>query len=185
MYGGPPQVAAGVREGDVLAGKYRVDRVLGVGRHGRGRRGSPHRAREQVALKFLLPEALGNEEAVAGSSRGPSRRKDQERARRARLDVGTLENGAPYMVMEYLEGGDLAAWLEQQGALPVEQAVDFVLQACVAVADAHASASSTGISSPRTSFAFGGATDSSHQGARLRDLEADRHRAGSEPRAWP
>ena len=52
--------------------------------------------------------------------------------------MGTLENGAPYMVMEYLEGGDLAAWLKQRGALPIEQAVEFVLQACVAVADAHA-----------------------------------------------
>jgi serine/threonine protein kinase len=52
-------------------------------------------------------------------------------------DVGTLENGAPYMGMEYLEGGDLAAWLEQRGPLPVEQAVEFVLQACEALAEAH------------------------------------------------
>jgi serine/threonine-protein kinase len=41
------------------------------------------------------------------------------------------------MVMEFLEGGDLAAWVEQRGRLPVEQAVEFVLQASVAVADAH------------------------------------------------
>jgi serine/threonine-protein kinase len=53
-------------------------------------------------------------------------------------DVGTLPNGAPYMVMEYLDGEDLAAWIKQRGALPIEQAVEFVLQACVAVADAHA-----------------------------------------------
>jgi serine/threonine protein kinase len=42
------------------------------------------------------------------------------------------------MVMEYLEGSDLSGWLKQRGMLPVEQAADFVLQACVAVADAHA-----------------------------------------------
>jgi eukaryotic-like serine/threonine-protein kinase len=53
-------------------------------------------------------------------------------------DVGTLANGAPYIVMEYLDGADLAAWLRDRGALPVEQAVEFVLQACIAVADAHA-----------------------------------------------
>jgi serine/threonine-protein kinase len=53
-------------------------------------------------------------------------------------DVGTLENGAPYMVMEFLEGGDLAAWLHQRGRFAVDQAVEFVLQACVAVAEAHA-----------------------------------------------
>ncbi len=53
------------------------------------------------------------------------------------LDVGTLDNGAPYMVMEFLLGGDLANWLKTNGPLPIEQAVEFVLQACVAVADAH------------------------------------------------
>jgi serine/threonine-protein kinase len=53
-------------------------------------------------------------------------------------DVGQLEGGAPYIVMEYLEGLDLAGWLEKHGALPVELAVDFVLQACEAIAEAHA-----------------------------------------------
>ena len=79
-------------------------------------------------------------------------------------DVGTLPNGSPYMVMEYLDGGDLAAWIKQRGALPVEQAVEFVLQACVAVADAHV----LGIvldwvflSSRRTSSACGVRTGSS------------------------
>ncbi len=41
------------------------------------------------------------------------------------------------MVMEYLDGGDLRAWLEQRGALPIQQAVEFVLQACEAIAEAH------------------------------------------------
>ena len=54
------------------------------------------------------------------------------------IDVGELETGAPYMVMEYLDGSDLAAWLERHGALSVEQAVEFVLQACEAIAEAHA-----------------------------------------------
>jgi serine/threonine-protein kinase len=53
-------------------------------------------------------------------------------------DVGQLDNGSPYMVMEYLEGEDLAKWLQHRGGMPVEQAVEFVLQACIAVADAHA-----------------------------------------------
>src|SRR6185369_15716279 len=53
------------------------------------------------------------------------------------FDVGRLASGPPFMVMEYLEGEDLAARLAQ-GPLPVAQAVDFVLQACVALAAAHA-----------------------------------------------
>jgi serine/threonine-protein kinase len=131
--------AAGVREGDVLAGKYRVERVLGIG--GMGVVVAAHHIQldEKVALKFLLPEALHNSDAVtrfAREARAAVKIKSEHVARVT--DVGTLPDGAPYMVMEYLEGGDLAAWLKDRGALPIEQAVEFVLQACVAVADAHA-----------------------------------------------
>src|ERR1700722_2572280 len=42
------------------------------------------------------------------------------------------------MVMEFLEGHDLAQWVRLRGPLPLEQAVDFVLQACEAIAEAHA-----------------------------------------------
>jgi serine/threonine-protein kinase len=131
--------AAGVREGDVLAGKYRVERVLGVG--GMGVVVAAHHLQldEKVALKFLLPEAIGNAEAVARfarEARAAVRIKSEHVA--TIKDVGTLPNGAPYMVMEFLEGGDLSGWIRERGALPIEQAVEFVLQACVAVADAHA-----------------------------------------------
>jgi serine/threonine protein kinase len=130
---------AGVREGDVVGGKYRVERVLGIG--GMGVVVAAHHIQldEKVALKFLLPEALGNSEAVARFAREARAAVKIKSEHVARVtDVGTLPSGAPYMVMEYLEGGDLAAWLKQRGALPIEQAVEFVLQACVAVADAHA-----------------------------------------------
>ncbi len=131
--------SAGVREGDVLAGKYRVERVLGVG--GMGVVVAAHHLQldQRVALKFLLPGALCNAEAVARFSRearAAVRIKSEHVARVT--DVGTLPNGAPYMVMEYLEGGDLSAWLAERGPLTVEQAVEFVLQTCIAIAEAHA-----------------------------------------------
>ncbi len=134
-----PSAKAGVQEGDVLAGKYRVERVLGVG--GMGVVVAAHHLQldEKVALKFLLPEALSNPDAVARfarEARAAVKIKSEHVARV--IDVGTLANGAPYMVMEFLDGGDLAAWIAQRGALPLEQAVEFLLQACVAVADAHA-----------------------------------------------
>jgi len=94
---------------------------------------------EKVALKFLLPDALDNAEAVARfarEARAAVKIKSEHVARI--IDVGALPSGAPYIVMEYLEGRDLATWLKQRGPLPIEQAVDFTLQACVAVADAHA-----------------------------------------------
>jgi serine/threonine-protein kinase len=138
MQGGSSNVA-GVQEGDVLAGKYRVERVLGVGGMGVVVAAQHIQLDEKVALKFLLPEALGNAEAVerfAREARAAVKIKSEHVARV--IDVGTLPNGAPYMVMEYLQGGDLAGWLRQNGPMPLDQAVDFVLQACVAVADAHA-----------------------------------------------
>jgi serine/threonine-protein kinase len=129
---------AGARPGDVLAGKYRVERVLGQG--GMGVVVAAHHIQldEKVALKFLLPEALSNGEAVtrfAREARAAVKIKNEHVARV--IDVGQLENGAPYMVMEYLEGSDLSGWLKQRGAMQVEQAVDFILQACEALADAH------------------------------------------------
>jgi serine/threonine-protein kinase len=131
--------AAGVVEGDVLEGKYRIERVLGVG--GMGVVVAAHHIQldEKVALKFLLPAALGNPDAVdrfAREARAAVKIKSEHVARVT--DVGALQDGAPYMVMEYLEGGDLEAWLQEHGPLPVEQAVEFVLQACEAIAEAHA-----------------------------------------------
>jgi len=125
--------------GEILAGKYRIERVLGVG--GMGVVVCAHHLQldERVALKFLRPEALENGEAVARfdrEARAAVKIKSEHVARVT--DVGRLENGAPYMVMEYLEGRDLSAWIAERGALPVELAVDFVLQACEAIADAHA-----------------------------------------------
>ncbi len=126
-------------EGQVLAGKYRVERVLGRG--GMGVVVAAHHIHldEKVAIKFLLPEAVTSTEVVGRfvrEARAAVRIKSEHVARVS--DVGTLDGGEPYMVMEYLEGSDLAAWLLQRGALPVEQAVEFVLQASEAIAEAHA-----------------------------------------------
>jgi len=132
------QLAAGVREGDVLAGKYRIDKVLGIG--GMGVVVAAHHIQldDRVAIKFLLPEALANRETVARFAREAQAAVKIKSEHVARVsDVGTLENGAPFMVMEYLDGGDLAAWIAKRGALPAEQAVEFVLQACEAIAEAH------------------------------------------------
>lgn len=128
-----------VTEGQVLAGKYRVERVLGEGGMGVVVAARHLQLDERVALKFMRPEALTNSDAVARfarEARAAVKIKSEHVARVS--DVGTLENGAPYMVMEYLEGGDLSSWVKHQGSLPLELAVDFVLQASEAIAEAHA-----------------------------------------------
>ena len=127
-----------VRPGDVLAGKYQVERVLGAG--GMGVVVAAHHVQldAKVAIEFLLPGMLGNRDAVARFAREAKAAVKITSEHVARvLDVGVLETGAPYMVMEYLDGVDLAAWIQERGALAIDQAVEFVLQACVAVAEAH------------------------------------------------
>ena len=127
------------RPGEILAGKYEVERVLGRGGMGLVVAARHLQLEEKVAIKFLLPEAVSSPEVVgrfAREARAAVRIKSEHVARVS--DVGTLESGEPYMVMEYLEGVDLAGWLRQNGALPVEQAVEFVLQASEAIAEAHA-----------------------------------------------
>jgi len=54
------------------------------------------------------------------------------------LDVGTLDSGLPYMVMEYLEGNDIADELRRLQRMPLVEAVEFILQAIEALAEAHA-----------------------------------------------
>lgn len=130
---------APVKEGDILDGKYRVERVLGVGGMGVVVAATHLQLGQRVALKFLLPTVLGNAEVVARFAREARAavRIQSEHVARV-IDVGTLTTGSPYMVMEYLEGGDLAASLQTRGPLPVVEAVTYVLEACEAIAEAHA-----------------------------------------------
>jgi serine/threonine protein kinase len=128
-----------VRPGEVLVGKYRVERVLGAG--GMGVVVAAHHLQldQKVAIKLLHAEALSDGVAAARFAREARTAVKIQSEHVARVtDVGELPNGAPFMVMEYLEGSDLATMLQQTGALPVGQAVDFLLQASVAVAEAHA-----------------------------------------------
>ncbi|HEY8039700.1 MAG TPA: protein kinase, partial [Polyangiaceae bacterium] len=127
-----------VAQGDVLAGKYRVDRILGVGGMGVVVAATHLQLDQRVALKFMLPQGLAHPalvERFAREARAAVRLKSDHVARV--LDVGTLDSGSPYMVMEYLEGNDLGAMVEERGPMAVEIAVDCVLQACDAVAEAH------------------------------------------------
>ncbi|HTJ43297.1 MAG TPA: serine/threonine-protein kinase [Kofleriaceae bacterium] len=128
-----------VTPGQVLAGKFQVERVLGQG--GMGVVVSAYHLvlGQRVALKFLLPEAMQHPEAVERflrEARAAVRLKSEHVGRV--IDVGTLDNGAPYIVMEFLEGGDLSQFVQRNGSLPVAAAVDFLLQACEAIAEAHA-----------------------------------------------
>jgi len=130
--------AAPVKPGDVIAGKFRVEQVLGSGGVGVVVAARHLQLDERVALKFLLPNAVRSEVDVARFCREAqaSVRLRSEHVARV-TDVGTLDTGSPYMVMEYLVGTDLSEVLVERGILPPTLAVDYVLQACEAIAEAH------------------------------------------------
>ncbi len=131
---------APVRAGDVLAKKYRVERVLGMGGMGIVVAARHLDLDQEVALKFLLPTAMDSEEMVSrfiNEGRAVVRLKSEHVAKV--LDVGRLDDGAPYIVMELLQGQDLGAVMKERTVLGIEDAVSFVLQASEAVAEAHAS----------------------------------------------
>jgi serine/threonine protein kinase len=128
-----------VREGDLVAGKYRIERAIGAGGMGIIVAARHEQLDQRVAIKFVRGETLGNEEGVQRflrEARAAVRLRSEHAARV--LDVGTLETGEPYMVMEYLEGNDLGHVLNERGPLPVEVAAEWVAQACEALAEAHA-----------------------------------------------
>ncbi len=102
---------------------------------------APHlELNKSVAIKFLLPDArrpvTRSVERFLREARAAVRIQNEHVARIS--DVGRLESGVPYMVMEFLEGGDLSAVLQQRGPQPPQLAVDWLLQACEALAEAHA-----------------------------------------------
>ena len=122
-----------------------VDKYVIVRPLGRGGMGAVYEARHahlerRVAIKFLLPELAANPEAL--------RRFENEAKAAGRLehpnlvavtDVGRTADGAPYLVMEYLDGEDCARLLRRLGPLPVPRAVDIIAQACRGLAVAHRS----------------------------------------------
>jgi serine/threonine-protein kinase len=127
-----------IQAGNVVGGKYRVDRILGEGGMGVVVAATHEHLDQQVALKFLLPAMAANPEIVqrfVREARAAVKIHSEHVARV--LDVGTHE-GAPYMVMEYLQGGDLGQVLAERGPLPVGEAVGHLLEASEAIAEAHA-----------------------------------------------
>jgi serine/threonine-protein kinase len=125
--------------GEVIAGKYRLDSLLGKGGMGMVVRATHVQLLQSVALKFLLPDRVGSPEAAERFLREARAavRITSEHAGRV-VDVGTTDTGVPFIVMEYLDGRDLGAVLKERGPLPVAEVIDYLRQACEALAEAHA-----------------------------------------------
>lgn len=123
------------RAGTQIGDKYRIVRTLARGGMGWLVEAEHLLLHRPVAIKLLRADRRA-------SSRGRFLR--EARATRALtsehvvrvFDLG-LHEGEPYIVMELLQGVDLEQLVADRGPLPVEEAVDYVLEACVAVVEAH------------------------------------------------
>src|SRR5947207_5814481 len=127
------------RAGEVVAGKYEIIKLIGTGGMGFVVVANHIELGEKVALKFLRQDCLSNQELVgrfAREARAAVKIKSEYVARV--FDVGSLPGGAPFIVMEYLEGKDLYEIVHEEGPLPVKTAVEYIMQACEALAVAHA-----------------------------------------------
>jgi serine/threonine-protein kinase len=128
------------RAGATIGGKYLLERVVGQGGMAVVYEATHLRLRQRFAIKILVPKVAAIAEIAY--------RFEREARALVRLrgpnvahvrDVDTTDEGLPYIVMDLLEGHDLAQELaERQGEVPIEEAVGYVLQACSAMAEAHA-----------------------------------------------
>jgi eukaryotic-like serine/threonine-protein kinase len=122
----------------VLGERFVVERRLGSGGMGYVVAARHPELEERVAIKLIQPGRALSEEA---RSRLVREARAAARIRSAHVvrifDVVSKGPGAPYLVMEYLEGETLGQLLDRSGPLPVERAVEIVVQACEPLAEAH------------------------------------------------
>ena len=138
MQGAEPQLPDGVNLGEVFADRYRLDAIIGRGAMGVVVSAHDRRLDIEVAIKLLLAFAPDRSEAAARfvqEGRAAARLRSQH-AVNVR-DIAMHPSGLPYIVMDRLTGSDLAKLLHNAGPVPLEIAVDYLLEACEAVDEAH------------------------------------------------
>ncbi|MBA3817941.1 MAG: protein kinase [Deltaproteobacteria bacterium] len=134
----PRPADTGISIGQIFLGKYRVEQILGQGGMGIVARCTHLALNEQVAVKMLRNDVLQDADAKERFMREAQAAVKLRSEYVARVsDVGTFENGVPYMVMEYLDGQDLGQLLDEQQTVPVQWATEMILQAAEALAEAH------------------------------------------------
>ena len=130
--------AVNARVGKTAGGKYRLVRLLGSGGMGEVYEAQHSIVGRRFAIKFLHPLLASNSEVVARFQREAQAAGSLENENIAAVvDAGTSDDGAPYLVMEYLEGEDLAHLLVRGGPLSAPRSTYIVIQACRGLAAAH------------------------------------------------
>lgn len=128
----------GVRVGDVIAGRYRVESVLGAGAMGVVVAGRHIELDDPVAIKFLAQDLVSSPHALGRFQREARAAAKIKHEHVIRVyDVGKVASGVPYLVMERLDGSDLATLIATEGPLPLAESLRYVQQACAGIGEAH------------------------------------------------
>ncbi|HYJ09620.1 MAG TPA: serine/threonine-protein kinase [Polyangiaceae bacterium] len=135
----PARASCALAPDQLVAGKYRIQARLADGGIGVVFRASHLELESPVAIKVVRSEHAQNEDVVTRLL-SEARIAANLRSRHVNrvLDLGRTETGAPYLVLEYMDGCDLSSCLDRCGPLPPGEAVDYLMQACEALAEAHA-----------------------------------------------
>jgi len=136
----PLEIPDGIRlvPGSIVGNKYRIDGCLGEGGMGVVLSATHLELEAPVAIKIVREEFSGSKDIVDRvlfEARAVARMRSSHVVRV--LDVARLDSGCPYIVMEQLQGVDLGLALWENGAFSVPQAIDYLLQACDGLAEAH------------------------------------------------
>lgn len=133
-----------IKPGELVAGQYRIDRLVGSGGFAQVYRAVQADLDRTVAVKILRPSSDQTETS-------PSKRAVDRFEREAKLvsslqnphtvtvyDYGTLPGGRLYMVLEYVDGTTLSELVEREGPLPVDRLIPILVQILDSLREAHA-----------------------------------------------
>lgn len=124
---------------DAIAGRYRAEKLLGAGSSGFVVVARHAYLQHRVTLKILTSMSNAQQRAQRRSLAAAHAAASLGGRHIARIvDTGFTEEGMPFIATEQLDGRTLFEEMKQRGRLPVEEAVRWTLQACAALAEAHA-----------------------------------------------
>jgi len=126
-----------ISEGDLIASRYMLGGVIGEGGTGIIVSATDTKDNKPVAIKFIRRALETNELRTRFEREARAIAKIASEHVVGLLDVGTLDDGAAFMVMEHLEGRDLSRILKEDGPMAIDRAVECMVQVCHALAKAH------------------------------------------------
>jgi serine/threonine-protein kinase len=131
-------VSTELKQGDTLGGKFRIERLVGRGGMGVVMEATNVQLDQKVAIKLLARKADDPSvvERFMREAKAAARLKSEHVARV--FDVGKDPTHGPFIVMEFLDGKTLAQLVSETGRVPLHRAVEYVIDACEGLAEAHA-----------------------------------------------